>query len=50
MPLPHMTLQSASLALLQPGGQQSSPDMQVVCFRSFMHWALQVPALTSLRS
>jgi hypothetical protein len=49
-PLPHLTLQSLSLVVLQPGGQQSSPDMHIVCTRSFTHWALQVPAFTSLRS
>ena len=49
-PLPHLTPQSLSLVLLQPGGQQSSPGMHVACKRSFTHWALQVPAFTSLRS
>jgi hypothetical protein len=48
--LPHMTPQSLSLALLQPGGQQSSPGMHVVCKRSFTHWALHVPSLINLRS
>jgi hypothetical protein len=49
-PLLHITPQSMSLALLQPGGQQSSPDLQAVSFRSSTHWALQVPPFTSFRS
>ena len=49
-PLPHLIAQSSSFVLLQPGGQQSSLDMQAVCSRSFTHWALQVPPLISLRS
>lgn len=49
-PSPQRTLQSVSLAVLQPGGQQSSPDWQAVCSRSLMHWALQVSGFASLRS
>jgi hypothetical protein len=49
-PLPQVAGQSLSLLALQPGGQQPSPPMHVVCSRSFTHWAVQVPGLATRRS
>ena len=48
--LPQVAVQSESLVLLHPVGQQSSPPRHWACTRSFTHWALQVPGLASLRS
>ena len=48
-PLPHVAVQSRSLAAVQPGGQHSSPLTQVVCSSAFTQAAAQVPAFVSVR-
>jgi hypothetical protein len=49
-PLPQVQLQSLSFAVVQPDGQQPSPDAQVVCGPSSTHLAVQSAAVpVSLR-
>jgi hypothetical protein len=49
-PLPQVQLQSLSVAVVQPDGQQPSPDAQVVCGPSSTHLAVQLAAVpVSLR-
>jgi hypothetical protein len=50
VPLPHIVLQSLSLAALQAAGQQPSPFTHAVCMTSFTHSAWQLPGLASRRS
>jgi hypothetical protein len=47
---PHRGLQSLSLLALQLPGQQPSPPMHWVCWRSSTQRALQLPGFSSLRS
>ncbi len=49
-PLPQVQLQSLSFAVVQPAGQQPSPDTQIVCAPSSTHFAVQLAAVpVSLR-
>jgi hypothetical protein len=48
--LPQRGWQSPSLVLLHDAGQQPSPLIQVVCCRSFVHAAVQLPGFTSWRN
>jgi hypothetical protein len=51
LPLPQEQLQSVSFALVQPGGQQPSPDAQVVCMPLSVQRAVhEAAAPSSLRS
>jgi hypothetical protein len=49
-PLPQAATQSLSLVALQPGGQQPSPLMHVVCRWSLTQVAMHVPGLATRRS
>ena len=49
-PLPHIALQSVSLALVQPAGQQPSPFTHIVCVPAAAQAAWQVPAPVSEKS